>query len=405
MSAAGVLFVMIVAWNVLNATWQFSRMTETMSDAARLYLSDDNGPVPEERPHKGKGGGHFDLMRHVSSGDLVILELDENGRILSSSVPEEAEALSGTASRIVSDGRSMGHADGWMYSLRREPQGIFLTLMNRAPLWEEILETALWSLLAFALAAALFAAVARLLARRIVAPAERSMTAQKRFIADASHELKTPLTVIDANAAVLEKAGGKSPWLDYIREQTARMSALVTALLTLSRIEEESETGADAPAAAFDASEVLMETVLPFESAAFEQKRSLQTDAPDSLRVTGCAEDFRQITGILLDNALKHSAPGSEITLSLKKDLMKRNGKEIPAIVLKVENTGETIPAEALPHLFDRFYQADASRAHRTDSFGLGLSIARALTEKHRGRISVTSENGLTVFTVALPFG
>ena len=399
--ASGVLFVILAAWNCVNAVKTFRQADTVLEDAERLFLS-----VREKKDktsHRKPGSDRFELLQYVSSGDLVILEADGDGTITAATDPETAGGFESFVAYALERDTEYGTRNGWRYYLTKQSAYSYLVLLNVIPLRQTVLETAGWSLLAFLAASALFALGASVLTKRIVAPVEQAVTSQKRFIADASHELKTPLTVIDANAAVLEKSVGTSKWLDYIKEQTARMAALVTELLVLSRLDEASDAGEEVPAEAFDAAEALMESALPFESAAYEQDLSLRTEVPDTLPVTGCRDDFRQIVAILTDNAIKHATQGGEIVLFLREGTIRRARKEEPALELHVTNTGGTIPQEALPHLFDRFYKADASRMHTSDSFGLGLAILKAIVEKHKGTVSVTSEQGKTEFTVCLP--
>ena len=146
-----------------------------------------------------------------------------------------------------------------------------------------------------------------------------------------------------------------------------------------------------------------MTAALPFESVAFEQGVTLDTDVPDALEGGGSRKDLEQLTAILLDNAVKHSPAGGTVKLSLIKSAQRHGLKEEPTLILRVANSGDEIPPEALPHIFDRFYQADESRTYKGNSYGLGLAIAKGLAEKNKGDISVTSQNGITEFTFRMP--
>ena len=146
-----------------------------------------------------------------------------------------------------------------------------------------------------------------------------------------------------------------------------------------------------------------MSAALPFESVAFERGVGLETDAPDSLDMLGNRKELEQLAAILIDNAVKHAAAGGTVRVSLRKAPAQVGRKEAPELELRVANPGEEIPPEALPHLFDRFYRVDGSRVHRSGSYGLGLAIAKGLAEKNGGSITVSSQNGLTEFTLLLP--
>lgn len=226
-----------------------------------------------------------------------------------------------------------------------------------------------------------------------VKPVQRAWQEQKQFLSDASHELKTPLTVIlsSAELAAGETDGEKSKqYLDNIHDESLRMKDLVENMLTLAR----AESGTTLPEEAVDLSDTVLESALVFEPVAFESGKTLEYTVQPELTVSGRGGQLRQVADILLDNAVKYAEAGSPIQMSLRKE--GRNA------VLWVENWGETIPPEKLPHLFDRFYRVDESRTGG-ESFGLGLAIARTIVQSHRGSIGCTSAEGVTRFTVTLP--
>ena len=226
-------------------------------------------------------------------------------------------------------------------------------------------------------------------------PVEKAWQEQQRFLSDASHELKTPLTVVLSSAELLAEHtapdSDAAPYVDNIRAEGQRMRSLVEDMLTLSRTENGQ------PRAAFtdiDLSDLVMESVLRFEPVAYEAGRQLDYDIAPGATVFGDGQRLLQLTGILLDNAIKYAPEGSFVRLTLQ--LQERQA------LLTVENGGEPIPAEALPHLFERFYRADASRSDHS-SFGLGLSIAQAIAKAHDGSIRAESDQRSTRFIAALP--
>ena len=148
-----------------------------------------------------------------------------------------------------------------------------------------------------------------------------------------------------------------------------------------------------------------MTAALPFESVAFEQGVELETDMPDVLEAVGCRKDLEQLAAILIDNAVKHSPAGGTVRVRLGTSAPRHGRKEGPMLELRVANSGEEIPPEALPHIFERFYRVDGSRAHKAGSYGLGLAIAKSLAEKNSGGITASSQNGTTEFTLLLPIG
>ena len=227
----------------------------------------------------------------------------------------------------------------------------------------------------------------------VTKPVEKAWQEQQRFLSDASHELKTPLTVILSSADLLAEQTNderSAVYVDNIRSESQRMRALVEDMLTLSR----AESGKQPPFSAVDLSDLAMDTALRFEPVAYEAGRTLLYDIQEGITVQGDAERLRQLLGILLDNAIKYAPAGSEIHLTL------RRAEKVA--VLTVENGGEPIPAQHLPHIFERFYRADSSRrAH--GSFGLGLPIAQSVAHSHGGEIRCRSDARSTRFTVTLP--
>ena len=231
--------------------------------------------------------------------------------------------------------------------------------------------------------------VALFLAKRIIRPLEENDRQQKQFISDAGHELKTPVAVISANAELLSRELPGNEWLSNIQYENERMGDLVKRLLDLSRAENR-----ETPMETVDFSRTVTGEVLAFESVAFERGKILQSDMEEGISVLGNQSQLAQLVSVLLDNAVRHST-GQEIDLSLK-----RRGHEA---VLSVTNEGAEILPEQQAHLFDRFYRVDEARNSEGHHYGLGLSIAKAVCEKHGGSIGVSWRDGKTCFTVTLP--
>lgn len=230
------------------------------------------------------------------------------------------------------------------------------------------------------------------LIRRMVRPVDEAMEKQKQFVWDASHELKTPLAVISANAEVLSNEIGENQSLQYIQSEVKRTDQLVQNLLTLARMEKNA---APKQHQAFDMSRALLEVALPFESAVYEAGKSIDMQIPDGLRLTGDEEMIKQLAMILLSNAVKYSDEHGKIALILEARGDRR--------IIRVRNTGPAIPAADQEKIFDRFYRVDSSHNRETPGNGLGLAIARNIVLLHKGKITVQSEEGKgTEFTVTL---
>lgn len=226
--------------------------------------------------------------------------------------------------------------------------------------------------------------------KKIVDPLELNDTKQKQFISDAGHELKTPISVISANSDILATEIGDNKWLDNIRYENERMSQLVRELLDLMRAENSSVVKER-----LDLSNLVSGEVLPFESVAFEKGLTIKCDIEDGIFVLGDKNRLNQLVSILTDNAIEHSSGGKEISVKLY------SSKK--TAILSVINTGEPIPEETQGRLFDRFYKVDDARKDSNGHYGLGLAIAKAITNSHDGTISVNCHDGLVEFKVKFP--
>lgn len=217
---------------------------------------------------------------------------------------------------------------------------------------------------------------------RIVKPFSDNYEKQKRFITDAGHELKTPLTIIEADTEVLEMDFGENEWLQDIQGQTKRLADLTNALVMLSRMEEGANSDIKIE---FPLSDMAEEVCHTFQAPAKVQEKGLTCTIEPMISMKGDEKAIRGIVTILLDNAVKYTNEHGHITVNLEK---KKN-----RIYLSVFNTTEFISKEQICHLFDRFYRTDVSRNSQTGGYGLGLSIATATVESHRGKIFAETED------------
>lgn len=232
-----------------------------------------------------------------------------------------------------------------------------------------------------------------LLSGVVTRPVGAAWAQQEQFLSDASHELKTPLTVILSSAELLNQSAlpEQAVYIDNIREESRRMKLLVEDMLTLSRAQR---SAGSLPEQTADLSEAAMTAALRFEPVAFEAGKRLEYDIAPELPVRGDGGKLGQALAALLDNAVKYSASGTDIRLTAEKQ-----GR---FAVVTVADSGPDIPADKLPHIFDRFYRADEARTDG-DSFGLGLPIAKAIIDAHRGTLRCESGGGVTRFIITLP--
>lgn len=237
-----------------------------------------------------------------------------------------------------------------------------------------------------------------ILSKWAIKPMERAWEKQKEFVADASHELKTPLTVIATNADVVlanpsDQIKDQAKWLSYIKTETERMTKLVNDLLYLAKMDDEEILKHKMH---FNLSDALMDICLPFECIVFESHKIFNMNITPNIEYYGDEGRIKQLGVILLDNAIKHTKENGIIDFNVTLDTNR--------ILLSVSNTGPGIPEAHHEKIFERFYRVDKSRARATGGYGLGLAIAKTIVTQHNGTITVTSsEEGPTTFLVSLP--
>lgn len=263
----------------------------------------------------------------------------------------------------------------------------------------------MWTLIFVGLGAFAFLFLVNIFySRWALSPVRRSIKQQQQFTADASHELKTPLTVILANTEILKAkpeatVEEQMQWVESTQLEAERMQLLVNDMLALLRPEGKQPKQ---PKEDIDFSDLVEGEVLQFESVAFDRGVMINEDICEDAHVMGNLERLTRLVVILIDNACKYAGEGSVVDVTLKRqDVASANhGK----VILKVRNDGPPIPEEDLPHIFDRFYRADKVRTSSKGGYGLGLAIGQEIAHEHDGNISVESsaEEG-TTFTVTLP--
>ena len=227
--------------------------------------------------------------------------------------------------------------------------------------------------------------------KKVFQPVAASYEKQKQFITDASHELKTPLTIISANVEILEMENEENPWTKSIKNQVARLASLTEQMVTLSRMDEEN---GEKDFQNFNLSDALIDTASLFQPLAQSQEKELVIEVEDGQMYHGDEKQIRQMTSLLMDNAMKYSSEKGKIVLSLK-----QKGKKYQ---LSVWNTVEDIQTGYLDVLFERFYRLDSSRSSATGGSGIGLSIVKSIVENHGGKITAKSEDGKSIVITAV---
>lgn len=280
---------------------------------------------------------------------------------------------------------------------RQYPNGTLFALIDRTSYHKQLANTAIMVALLYCCSVVFVALLALLSSARLLSPVASAMTKQRDLIANASHELKTPLTIIATNLSVIKSEPDSTvkdneKWISSISSQLVRMRDLVNSMLELSKLEQSELQKQDV-----DFSEISEGACLEFEATCFEKNVKLITEIQPDLHVYGEPKSLDRLVVILLDNAIKYSGDNGKVGVRLFLDSKR--------VRLSVMNTGECISKEDAKHVFDRFYRTDGARQNKdSQSFGLGLSIASATVKAHCGEIDCHGIEGKgTVFDVYLP--
>ena len=329
---------------------------------------------------------------------------DENGNVIKTDIPFEMDEdfYSDKAADIIFSSDNEGQINSergyWSYKAVPLEKG-YIIAFTECQAEYDMLRNLFIILLLVGIGALTVAFLISLFsANRSIRPVEESYNKQKQFVADASHELKTPLTTINTNVDVLlshkeSSIGSESKWLEYIKTEAERMTKLTNDLLYLAKLDYNDGNVIFSKVSFSEAAESV---ILLMEAVVFESSVNLTYDITPDLYVNGSSEQLKQLVMILLDNAVKYTPKSGDINITLR--------QESSEAVMKVRNTGEGISEEAQKQIFERFYREDKSRARESGGYGLGLAIAKAIVTACKGNIRVNSEkNKYTEFIVKIP--
>lgn len=271
------------------------------------------------------------------------------------------------------------------YYYQKAPDGKTIVLMDKSFEDDNLNKLLLSFLLIGSIAFAAFLLISILVAGIAVKPVAKSIDQQKQLISDMSHELKTPITVISTNTDIVlshneSTVNDEQKWLYYIKDETKRMSELVNMMLFLAKNDEAT---AQPLLTDLDLSTIAYEIALPFETVCFENKKKLAIDIEPGIFIKGDEPSVKQLMVILLDNALKYSNENGDIAIKV--------GRFGDKYGFSVQNSGEPIPKDSIPYIFDRFYRVDKARSRDKGGSGLGLSIAKKIIDNNNAAITVTS--------------
>ncbi len=417
----GVMAILVTVINITNYSQTISTAYETIDflwetenspkeEQPELFPKEEQ--IPSEKPNMKPENGPSSREEHrqekneenrkkvsaekpFSSRYFTVL-LNEKGEILETDISKIASVDSSTAQQMAQQcftkSKTKGIVDRYVFQQKATSQGKLYLFLNCEDDFSYFYSF-LWISLGVCFGGiALVFVLVWFFSGMVMKPVAESYEKQKRFITDAGHELKTPLTIIDANAEVLEMEKGESPWINSIRNQVKRLSELTQNLVFLSRMEEERTVLSFAD---FSLTDAIMETAQPFEAVATAKGKALEISCKEGVSYRGDEATLRQLISLLLDNAMKYSAENSTVSIALTE-----NGKRKQITVTnKVEQMGPTSPAL----WFDRFYRQESSRNSGTGGHGIGLSVAKAIVTAHKGKITAAYEKDhKVVITVTL---
>lgn len=396
-AVSAVLLLLCVIVNVANIVSVNSELADTLGT-----ISDNRGKFPKPvifengqmRPSDGKPNDRFDKETPYSTRYFVLV-YDDSGTLLKADLENIAAVTDADTGEYLDialgHGEGDGYRNGYKFRITDIGDGKYMAVfLDCGKEIRTITTVALLSFGAMLICVALVYVIVVLCSRRAIDPVVKAYEKQKTFITDASHELKTPITVITTSLKVLEMDTGENKWIDKARFQTEKLKDLVNSLVTLSSMDEERSP---LKPARFDISAACEETAMSFADFAASHDHLLSVSVEPNIEYNGDEYAVRQLVSILIDNAVKYASEGTPIEFSLEKS---KKG-----VVIRTKNVCDGIEKEELNKLFDRFYRPDRSRTSESGGFGIGLSIARSIAEGHKGSIKAKSEDGKTVEFIA----
>lgn len=329
--------------------------------------------------------------------DVYSVKLNDNNEIVditSHSVKnEQTDKIEKIANEIISSKKSKRTYIGNLYTNKYSYHYSInksIIIIDNSSTNNHLTNILIFSVIIFIILEIIIFIVSRLITNWIIKPVINSFNKQKQFIADASHELKTPLAVIMASSESLEN-DSNNKWINNIQNESERMNKLITSLLDLAKLDSEE---VKREYQKNNLSKIIEKSVLTFESITFEKGINLDYSIDKDIYYTSNSDDIKEVMSILLDNATKHCSKDGRIEVKLK------NNKN--DIIITVSNTGDPIPKGEEEKIFERFYRVDKARNRKENRYGLGLSIAKKIVENHNGNISANSNNGITTFKIIL---
>lgn len=380
------LSIIIIGTIILFAVLNYSNTINTATFMLDRFMGEEPKKSPDYRIEDYK-------IKPETTIDGVYNFLIQDSIIIQSSNTSNDKAINEYALKIAKKNTEKGMIGKYIYKVRKiNPNTVRVTFIeNEDTIYHIKTIFIVSSIIAIVSLFAIYK-LAKKLSKMIVKPVEETFEKQKQFISDASHELKTPLAVIEANSDVLENEIGKNKWINYIQNETESMNKLINELLLLAKIENVDNLKEYKQLNLSKEVEIILSM---FESMAYEKQVIIKSEINENITMNGNKEDIEHIVSTLTDNAIKHTEAQKEVVVELK--------KEKSEIVLEVKNMGNPIPEEEREKIFERFYRIDKSRNRNEKRYGLGLAIAKSTIEKYNGKIEVFYKDNFTVFKVTIP--
>ena len=394
------VFIMLVTVLAGINVWNYHTTAERADQRIQEIYGFESGKVPgmENSEENASQPVPPDIFNRPDDHDpeapyttrFFIVRLDEEGNVtdvstdfIASVTQTEAEEF---ARKVLNEKRQVGYYKNYRFQILAKKNDNIVIFLNTTMELRSVRNVLLISCLVGVVCFLVVFLLVILLSKRAMKPYIRNIERQKRFITDASHEIKTPLTSIATSVDVIEMEYGEDEWTRNIHKQTSKMSRMVADLVTLSRLDEENPF---LERTEFSLSDAVWEVAEPFASLAKAQGKKYSQRIEENLTLCGNPDATRQMISVLLDNAMKYSDENGTIRL----DVYKVHGKT----KIEVFNTCVLEDTRNLSRLFDRFYRPDNSRSRKTGGSGIGLSIAQAVAEAYGGKIKVSSKDGKSI--------
>ena len=352
-------------------------------------MSADASGVQQSVPYRQVGVQQAQrIPKQLGSIDFFLIMADKSGQYLNKLNIDDMDknVAQDYITTILDNNLDTGIVNTYQFYQMEKPNGTIMVFTDKSSEMEMLRQLKRTTIIIGSIALVILSVLAYFLSKKSIQPIKTAFNKQKQFVSDASHELKTPLTVISANADVLEGEIGDNKWLKYIKSQTDRMNVLVNDLLNLTRLENNTS---ELERKYFNLSKAIANTALPFECQAFENNKKFEVNIDENVMLCGSEKHIKQMAAIFIDNALKYSNDGGTVRVTLKKMGDRK--------LFSVYNTGEGIKEEETEKIFERFYRSDQSRNRATGGYGLGLAIAKSIIDKHKFKVHIMNQPGKSV--------